>query len=561
MASITNITNSNSFEHKGLCVKAGIIAGTLYATQFCDYLLGTGTSDWYTLSGGIITWNASALEEYKKEWIKLRAGAQNKQEQEDSKLAEQEAATVDKATADAVKSANTTQEKIDAQNNRKDMLKQQIRKLESEIKDLTKSQKQTGISNEAQIKELQTKIAGYTKSIEDCDNIINNELKPQLEKDKATAKEAEREAKENAKGNKWWFKKLKEYKTKELKAEAEKNKKKAKNILQLYSTEDLITLSVYANTNNNGENGTHTWKTYDADESGEKQLTNQLNEVLGSIWKKFPTITSIRKEMDPEIINNANAITPDASAAMLKGAISNTFEAAILGKELLSSPELVQRRIELLEAATATATDRFIKRVTACMTASTLQIIDLTPITQIPADAVQQMVNYILTPAQVMQIIADMLNDGANEQKNEQSLNGQIAELEGLLSENMQQINFLYGDKLSAFNTAMADIKTIINQGPDWYIDNINKLEYQYEKETIKQIEDKTADILDAKYQFRDNAVDTIAQTLVIPVNDALLKTQLAIIRALVQAIKRAEQIALAMAEKAIMALLGLLGA
>ena len=147
------------------------------------------------------------------------------------------------------------------------------------------------------------------------------------------------------------------------------------------------------------------------------------------------------------------------------------------------------------------------------MTASTLQIIDLTPITQIPADAVQQMVNYILTPAQVMQIIADMLNDGANEQKNEQSLNGQIAELEGLLSENMQQINFLYGDKLSAFNTAMADIKTIINQGPDWYIDNINKLEYQYEKETIKQIEDKTADILDAKYQFRDNAVDTIAQT------------------------------------------------
>ena len=52
--------------------------------------------------------------------------------------------------------------------------------------------------------------------------------------------------------------------------------------------------------------------------------------------------------MDPEIVNNANAITPDASAAMLKGAISNTFEAAMLGKELLSSPELVQRRISIL---------------------------------------------------------------------------------------------------------------------------------------------------------------------------------------------------------------------
>ena len=107
----------------------------------------------------------------------------------------------------------------------------------------------------------------------------------------------------------------------------------------------------------------------------------------------------------------------------------------------------------------------------------------------------------------------------------------------------------------------MEDVKTVINQGPDWYIDNINKLEFQYEKEAIKSINDITSNALDTKYQFRDNAVDIIAYNLVIPINEAMIKTQLEVIRALAQAIKMAELIAKALVQKALMQLMGLLGA
>ena len=107
----------------------------------------------------------------------------------------------------------------------------------------------------------------------------------------------------------------------------------------------------------------------------------------------------------------------------------------------------------------------------------------------------------------------------------------------------------------------MADIKAVSNQSADWYIDNVNSIERKLEKEALKTISDVTVNALDMKFQFRDTAVDVLAYNLVIPVNETLIKVQLEIIRALVQATKRAIAIAKAMAEKAIMQLLGLFGA
>ena len=93
------------------------------------------------------------------------------------------------------------------------------------------------------------------------------------------------------------------------------------------------------------------------------------------------------------------------------------------------------------------------------------------------------------------------------------------------------------------------------------FIDNINKLEFQYEKEAIKAITDVTSNALDTKYQFRDNAVDVIAYNLVIPINEAMIKVQLEVIRALAQAMKMAELMAKALVQKALRQLMGLLGA
>ena len=54
MANINNITNRTSIEHKSVCIKAGIIPGTGYASGFCEYLLGTGATDWYVDDNGKI---------------------------------------------------------------------------------------------------------------------------------------------------------------------------------------------------------------------------------------------------------------------------------------------------------------------------------------------------------------------------------------------------------------------------------------------------------------------------------------------------------------------------
>ena len=132
---------------------------------------------------------------------------------------------------------------------------------------------------------------------------------------------------------------------------------------------------------------------------------------MDDIWKKFPTATSIRNDMNKAILDEAEAITPNASTAMLKGAVSNTFEMAALGKELIENPDLLKQRGLLMADATAAAVNRLTTRVTSTVTKSVAQILDVTPISRIPADIAQSMVSHIMTPAQVMDVIIKQLND------------------------------------------------------------------------------------------------------------------------------------------------------
>ena len=122
-------------------------------------------------------------------------------------------------------------------------------------------------------------------------------------------------------------------------------------------------------------------------------------------------------------------------------------------------------------------------------------------------------------------------------------------------------MNYLYGDKIKKFNEELSKITNTINQGPDWYIDQVNRIEMKYEKEATKAIQDVTANILDKKFMFRDAMVDAVSYNLVIPVNKALEKVQLEIVRKVVEVAKLAIITAKALAQKAILKLLALFGA
>lgn len=556
MANINNITNRTSIEHKSVCIKAGIIPGTGYAAGFCEYLLGTGATDWYVDDNGKIKYKSNVIKSYKKDWIKQRAGEKAKGEQEEALLAANDAEKINNKLNELEKNAKTTEEQIDAVNTKIQTLTQQIKNLEREKSDVLKAGKKANTSTTEVVDKLNNQISNLTKNKDEAKGKLT-QLTQQLNNEKQTLKDKRDAAEKHSKGNKWWYKKLKEHKQKQFNVEAEKNATKPKSVNNEYTVDDLILLSVYANNNNNGENGTISWDIYDSDES----LNGKLNSVLTSIWNNFNKITSIRNDMNSDILAEADAITPDSSLEFLKGAVSNTFEAAMLGKELLSNPDLIKQRATLLLDATTAALERLTSRVTNAMTNSAMQIMDVTPIIAIPSDAAQEMVKHIMTPAQVMQAISDALNDEKLSEFNDDALQKKINDTKEKFNETVQEINFLYGDKLNAFNKSIADIKAVSNQSADWYIDNVNSIERKLEKEALKTISDVTVNALDMKFQFRDTAVDVLAYNLVIPVNETLIKVQLEIIRALVQATKRAIAIAKAMAEKAIMQLLGLFGA
>jgi Rps23 Pro-64 3,4-dihydroxylase Tpa1-like proline 4-hydroxylase len=150
------------------------------------------------------------------------------------------------------------------------------------------------------------------------------------------------------------------------------------------------------------------------------------------------------------------------------------------------------------------------------------------------------------------------MNDDTVKNQQTKELEESMAEMENKITEVKQELNYLYGDKIKKFNDEISKITNTINQGPDWYIDQVNRIEMKYEKEATKAIQDVTANILDKKFMFRDAMVDAVSYNLVIPVNKELEKVQLEIVRKVVELAKLAIITAKALAQKAILKLLAL---
>jgi hypothetical protein len=564
MASITDIigdfTNPTEKAHKQVCIKAGTIPGITYSIAFCKYLKSNtksnpdGSCDWCIVSGeGEYKIQGESLKSYKKAWIKERAGAKADEAEKnmnmDSAEAQKEIAAADKAIADA----KSNEDKLAKLQDKLDSINSQISKLNSSKASYEKKANRAGQpadtrSIEAQLKQLQSDKQKTESEIA--------ETKKKIEQEIATAKQQKKDAEEKNKGNKWWYKKLKEWKQAKLDEEQQKEGKDKQTVLDIVTTEDLILLATVANNENTGSNGTHKWTEYDTN----PDLAGDLDTKCKSIWSRQPTICSIKNDLDPKLLEEAESLVPDTSGAFLTDAISNTFAAAKTAKNLLNI-EQQKQQVKFLAGVTAAAAGKLTSRVVAQLSDSIVQITDLTPITTIPMDAAAAMASKIMTPAQLIQKIQEGMNDDTVKNQQTKELEESMAEMENKITEVKQELNYLYGDKIKKFNDEISKITNTINQGPDWYIDQVNRIEMKYEKEATKAIQDVTANILDKKFMFRDAMVDAVSYNLVIPVNKELEKVQLEIVRKVVELAKLAIITAKALAQKAILKLLALFGA
>ena len=166
-----------------------------------------------------------------------------------------------------------------------------------------------------------------------------------------------------------------------------------------------------------------------------------------------------------------------------------------------------------------------------------------------------------MTPAQIIQKIQEGFNDDSVKNQQSKEVEESINNIKNKITEVKQELNYLYGDKIKKYNEEVLKIINTTNQNPDWYIDQINRIEIKYEKEATKAINDATINILNKKYMFRDSMVDSISYNLVIPVNKKIEKAQLEIIRNIVEETKLAIITVKALAQKAILNLLALFGA
>lgn len=584
---LSKIADPTQNIHKTVCLKAGILPSTPYAIKFCEWLQShteidetTGECDWYTIDEKNNTdIDGKVLKVYKKDWILERSGATEDSDDDNSAgsvtdTADAEAEAADKQLAEA----NTNKEKLDATQNKINTLQQNISNVEQEIKNLKSTKKQiTGSSHandpkyanlDSDIAQLEEKLTNYKSELKttkdtlsDIKKAADTDAKNERKEAKAAEKNAAKEAAEKEKAIKWWSSTIKKWRQDYLNDMHKKyGSDKIKVIPDEVSKDEMQMIGKYA-----AENPTMTnnmsWTQL---AKGDNQKT--IDAICKRIWNNQDRILSIKNDMPAEVQKvveeQGQAMTPDAAAACFMGGVSNTFALAKQGLEIAHDPDILMQRALVLENASMAAVAKLTNRTAIEVANAMKSILDLTPITSIPMDAAKEMLKLIPTPADIMKKLDDAMKlDAKMEESANNSLNEELDKNQNMINEKASGINKNVSDKLKAFNEVTSGILNVLNQGPDWYIDNLNTVERKFEKEIVKGIQDATMPILDYKFQFRDAMVAQVAYNLVAPVAEVLEKAQIVILRKVVELKNKAIAKAKALAAKAIMKILGLLGA
>lgn len=553
--------------HKTVCLKAGILPSTPYAIKFCEWLKNNteinedGTCDWYKITDNDNTKiDKNALKEKKKEWLLYRAASKKDEDNDDNPDNTSSNNNNDNKSTDKVTKIedelNTLNVKLSKAKDDLDKETKLLEKFKYALSNNVNNQKANAnlVEQEAKIRELQRSIRSYEQSISKkqdeletsrTQNDANTAAKDKKDKESAQA------AKERNAAESWWKKNLKSWRQNYL-DNMHKNygASKMKVVPDDVTKDELGQMTKWA-----FENVKISYK-----ELEKKGNDTQRDTELENVWRKKPSILSIKNDLNPELLKNTDMMTPNAAKECFTGAMSNTFQLAKMGVSIVKDPNILKERAMLFADISAAALARLNNRVMYEITSSLQQLMDITPITNIPVDAAAEMLKHVWTPADIMNKIASDMDPTALTKAAEAAATQKINEAKAKVNEVIGNIQGDAMDKLAEYNAAATIILNTLNQSPDWYIDAISSLEQKYEKEIISNIQKATIPALDAKFQFVDIMVSQVAYNLVAPVNRALEEAQLLILRKIIEAKRVAIAKAKALAAAAIMKILGLLG-
>ncbi len=553
--------------HKTVCLKAGILPSTPYAIKFCEWLKNNteinedGTCDWYKISDNDnAKIDKNALKEKKKEWLLFRASSKKDEEDDttDNESPNNDATNnlyVDKV-ARIEDELNTLNTKLDKAKADLDIEVKLLEKLKYALSNNVNNQKANAnvVEQEGKIRDLQRSIRNYEQSIskkQDELETARTQNDANIAANGKKDKESAQSAKERKTAESWWKKNLKSWRQNYL-DDMYKNygAPKMKVVPDDVTKDELEQMAKWA-----FENVKISYK-----ELGKKGNETQRDSELEGVWRKRSSILSIKNDLNPELLKNTDKMTPNAARECFTGAMSNTFQLAKMGVSIVKDPNILKERAMLFADISAAALARLNNRVLYEITSSLQQLMDITPITNIPVDAAAEMLKHVWTPTDIMNKIASDMDPTALTKATEAASTQKINEAKAKVNEVIGNIQGDAMDKLAEYNAAATIILNTLNQSPDWYIDAISSLEQKYEKEIISNIQKATIPALDAKFQFVDTMVSQVAYNLVAPVNRALEEAQLLILRKIIEAKRVAIAKAKALAAAAIMKILGLLG-
>lgn len=577
---LSKIADPKENIHKTVCIKAALLPSTGHAIKFCEYLQNNtilnddGTCDWYIIDDNNNTKiDGKELKRIKKDWVLERAGYNTESSEDDN--------SVTKELEEAAKNAETKEQEIEAKKKLLDNKKQRKETLETNIdvlnkelnnvkKVLSKTQKElvsdpNNLKLKAQnekaeetLNNINIKLNKYNSELNTINSDVKNldtEIKQKQEQYKQEKESEEKQFKNKVKEVSWWKSNLKSWKQSDINEQSKKyGKKKTYVVPDEVSDKELIQMANFVTENR------EKFSELPYTELSKSKNKTIKNSVLEKVWLTKRSILSIKNELDPALLEETEAMTPQAASKCFSGSISNTFELAKNGIAIAQNPEVVSKMSALLASASAAALAKLTVRVNEELAKSTVMLMDITPITNIPLMASQEMIKSIWTPSDIINKINNDMNPDYLKSEMEKQAENKMKDAQNDLSVVSNQANQLVAEKLKGYKNATDLILKTLNQGPDWYIDNINNLEQKYEKEIISDIQKLIVPAIDAKYQLVDAMVSQVANNLVAPVNQALEAAQLLVLRKIVEVQRIAIMEAKALAAKATMKLLGLLG-